>query len=245
MKRILLSFLCFLIVSAYAVAQEPQMFVAFQQQVKPSMDAAYQTAVKNLKNSCAQNKSAVTWSSYVFDDNSYIHFVPIKNLADLDKNMFSDLEGKIGKENLGKLWVEMDKCTDTQTSFAVTRTPSLSYILPAAGEENFSNVFYWFPIPGKEAEAEQIAMEWQKLYASKKAVTSMVVYKFAFGSEPGYAIVGDGKGPADFETRVQKTRELLGEEGAKLWAKTLLITKKFDTKTGWYLPDLSYIPATK
>jgi hypothetical protein len=241
MKKILILFLSFVIMPFIGRSQDV-MFAGYEHRVNPAMNVAYRDAVKNLKTSCQQNKSAAVWSSFTFDDNSYIHFVPIKAFGDLDKNMFADLEGKVGKEGMGKLFTDMDKCTETQSSFICIRMTALTYNAPSQGDENFSSVLYWTPTPGKEAEAELLIAEWHKLHVNKKAQLSMVTYKMLFGGDTGYAFVSTGKNELDVATRSAKTNELFGQEAASLWARSMAITKKYDTKTGWYVGELSNVP---
>jgi hypothetical protein len=238
MKKILL--LLFSLVSiSFSGNSQDVMFAGYQHQVKPSMNVSYRDAAKNLKTACQQSKSAAVWSSFQFDDNTYIHFVPIKAFGDLDKNMFSDLEAKVGKEGISKIWSDIDKCTESQSSFACIRMAAYTYNAPSQGDENYSNVLYWTPIPGKEVEAELIIAEWHKLHVSKKAAVSMVTYKVLFGADPGYVFVSTGKDPLDLASREAKTNELFGQEASSLWSRTMAITKKNDTKTAWFLAELS------
>jgi hypothetical protein len=165
--------------------------------------------------------------------------VPIKAFGDLDKNMFSDLETKVGKDGISKIWSDIDKCTESQSSFVCIRMAAYTYNAPSQGDENYSNVLYWTPIPGKEAEAELIIAEWHKLHVSRKAQLSMVTYKVLFGGDPGYVFVSTGKDPLDLASREAKTNELFGQEASSLWSRTMAITKKNDTKTAWVLAELS------
>ncbi len=237
MKKIIV-FLFSLAMTVSLLAQD-QMFAVYRHQVKPSMDQAYREAVKKLKTACQQNKLNISWISGAYDDNSYNHLVPIKSFADMDKNMFGDLETKIGKETVANLFREMDKCLESQTSFIAMRVAGLSY-LNAPEDELFRSVLYWYPEPGKEAEAEKIVGEWLNLHKSKNAPGGIITYKIVFGNEPGYAFVGWGKNRLDWATKSQKNDELFKDEASKLWAKTMLITKKYYTVAGWRANDLAY-----
>ena len=104
MKKKLTSILLFLLISWSSVAQDaPSMFAVYESHVRPSMDAAYHDAVKKFKAACQQHKMTFSWIAGELNDNSYIYLVPMKSFADLDKNMFADLETKIGKEALAGL----------------------------------------------------------------------------------------------------------------------------------------------
>lgn len=244
MKKIILMISVFLFVVTVAVSQQKaQRYAVYEDQVKPSMNGKYWECMKKVKTNSAQHKLAAGWTSVGFDDNSFIHMVPIANFADLDKNMFADLEAKMGKEAHQAMWAEFDQCIETSKSYIVTSLPEMSYMSPPV-DETFRDVMFWQVIPGQEKASEDILKEWVKLYESKKTPSGFLTFKVLFGSEPGYAIVSWGKNEADAATDFQKTKELLGEEAGKMWRKTLAITKKYYSKRGDILPDASYSAAT-
>lgn len=232
-------FLFVLAMTGSLLAQD-QMFAIYTHNVNPSMDMAYREAVKKLKTACQQNKlNTVSWLSGAYDDNSYNHLIPIKSFGDLDKNMFADLEAKIGKETLANIFREMEKCLESETSFVALRVASMSYLTPPA-DETFRDILYWYPQHGKAAEAEKIIGEWLKLYTSKNAPGGVITYKVLFGREPGYAFVSWGKNRLDWASKSQKNNELFGAEASKLWARTLEITKRYYSVQGWVATDLAY-----
>jgi len=241
MKKLINTSCCILFFAAYSVAQEaPDRFAIFEDNVKPSMDVQYKEALKKLKNACEENKiNSFSWVSVMFEDNSYHHLVPIKGMGDLDKNMMADLESKMGKEALSSIFNELNQCVDRQTSSVVSFHKDMSYLEPAEGE-NFRDLLFWYVLPGKEMEAEKIIMEWKGLYESKKAPNGYAVYKVDLGNEPGYVIVSWGKDEADHAVKMMKTHEMFGEEGNQLWSKTMLITKRYDSRRAWVLPEYSY-----
>lgn len=230
--------------TGYLLAQDmPTHFVVHEDIVKPSKTPMYTECMKKLKNASQQYKSGFGWTTVSHDDNSYIHVAPMKGFADLDKNPFADLEGKMGKEEMAKLWADFDQCVESHRSFTIEYMPQFSYLEPSEGE-NYRDMLFWFPIPGQEAAGEQLFKEWKALYESKKSPDGYVVYKAGFGLEPGYAIISWGKDEADAAMKAKKSRELLGEDAGKLWTKTQAITRKYYTKRGWVLTDYSYAPAT-
>jgi hypothetical protein len=81
----------------------------------------------------------------------------------------------------------------------------------------------------------------KKLYESKKAPTGFTVIKVVIGQLGEYAIVNWGTDATDQATKYQKTLDLIGEEGGKLWLKTKGITKEISNKRGDALPQFSYI----
>ncbi len=242
MKKNLISSFCFvLFFSGLMFAQQsaaPAKFAIYEDIVKPSMDAQYKEGLKKLKAACDLHKADFSWTSVVYDDNTYAHLIPIKGFADLDKNMMAGLETKMGKEALGGIFTELEKCVESSSSFVATMLPDLSYLSPQTGE-NYRDIMFWEVLPGKEAEGEKLIMEWLNLYKSKNAPNGVLTYKVLFGRAPGYAFVHWGKSPLDLETKSQKSNELFGEEAGKLWAKTMTMTKKYYHRKAWVLPDFS------
>ncbi|NIM59870.1 MAG: hypothetical protein GTO16_13165 [Candidatus Aminicenantes bacterium] len=62
---------------------------------------------------------------------------------------------------------------------------------------------------------------------------------------PLYIGFATGKSASDLFIHWEKQQELEAEEGKALWEKTWAVCRKFETKTGWFRPDLSYIPKEK
>lgn len=240
MKKSFTFLLVILFAAQLAFAQPPStMYSVHEDIVKPSMDTKYREAIKKLKAACEQYKLNFTWGTVVFDDGSYRHLAPIKSFADLDKNPFADLESKMGKEALGKIWAEFDACLESQSDFVMIQLPQLSYLTPGP-DENFRDITYWYPLPDKTAEAESILAEWKKLNETKKTGDGYLVYKVIFGREPVYSIATWGKDRADSANKGKKSEELAGEEAGKLWLRTQAITKRYYSKRANVSPEFSY-----
>jgi len=220
----------------------PTMFAVYEAQVKPSSTTAYRDAVKKFVATCKQQKMSFSWVTGSLDDNSYVYIVPIKGFADLDKNMFDDLQKKIGTDAMAGLFKSLDVCTETQTSTVELLMPKLSYLQPGP-DDNFRNVFYWVPQVGKMAEAEALLAEWVKASSSKNCPAGFQIFRTVFGGQPRFISVSWGKNQADLAQKLQKNHELMGDEGAKLWEKVLSITKSYYTKVGWIENELGYAPA--
>lgn len=243
MKKIITALVALLFAGSTGIAQDaPSMYAVYEEHVKPSMDAAYVAAVKKLKAACEQNNADISWTSASFDDNTYVHYVPIKSFADMDKDGFAKVVTKLGKEAYAALWQDINKCVESHDSFVASRIPALSY-LTATPEDNYREILYWYPEPGREGEAEKLLNEWITLFQGKKAVSGVSTWRTAFGTDNFYAFISWGKNELDLATKDSKNNELFGEEDDKLWAKTLTMTKKTFRKTGWMRRDLSYSAA--
>lgn len=242
MKKIFCVLGCALIAVCQTLAQEaPSMFALYRDNVKPSKNAQYREGVKKLKAACEQNKLAFRWTTYAFDDNSYYHVVPIKAFSELDNKPFAPLAEKLGKEAMASLWNTIQQCVESQSSSVIVRLTSLSYLEPTA-EDRFLEVTSWQVDTDKAGDAEKILAEWKQLNTAKNTPSGFTAYKIVFGAELGYFVNSWGKSIFDWADKEQKSNQLLGEEGDKMWQKTLSITRKYDSHKAWRQPDLSYVP---
>ena len=240
MKRITL--ICgILSFAGLAVAQEaPLQFYSHEDIVKPSRDAEYLNFLKKLKETYQEHNVNFQWNTFVMDDNSYLHFAPIKgfDIAGVYKS-FGDAEARVGKEAWEKLWAEKGNYIESHNDFLTASLPQYAYLAPAEGE-NFRHVMFWLPLPGKQADVDQLMKEWLDLHKSKSSPRGYQTFRTLFGGEPGYVIVNWGKDELDWITKSKKNNELMGEDAAKLWARTMAITQKIYRKNGWFLPEVSY-----
>jgi hypothetical protein len=55
-------------------------------------------------------------------------------------------------------------------------------------------------------------------------------------------VVNWAKDPVEMEKQGMMVIETLGEAGQELYARTLALTKRMESITGWMRPDLSYMP---
>ena len=62
---------------------------------------------------------------------------------------------------------------------------------------------------------------------------------------PAYIVEFSAKSAADQETHYEKVIASLGEEGMALLQKMFALTREVELKTGWFRPELSYLPKEK
>jgi hypothetical protein len=82
------------------------------------------------------------------------------------------------------------------------------------------------------------------LYKSKNLEDINYGWKLYMGDigtdMPFYFFIHSGKNAADFWYQEEKRHEAMGKELPDLWWKVLETIRKYEYKTGWYRPDLSY-----
>ena len=238
--------LCALNVYAQEEESQSQLFRIHEDVVKPSMVGKYENAAKELKASLTTHGiTSVSYLTANTDDFHFMYVTEIANMAALDQDPFSDLAKKMGEEAMQAMWANFADCYDSHKNFIASLQMDLSYD-PGTSEEdmNFRHWDWYYIYPDKGQEARAIAKEWHDLYTKNNIPTGYRIYTGGLGTEaPLYIVVQSAKNAADFESKNAKVNELLGEEAQELMQRTMAITRKFETKTGWMRPDLSYMPS--
>jgi hypothetical protein len=106
---------------------------------------------------------------------------------------------------------------------------------------------FCYILPGKESEFENICMEWVELDKEVNRSDGYDTFVVEMGKEmPLYFWTVRGISAADFHKQQEIYGTKAGEKAMELWTKkTLVLIKKLEDKTGWFRPDLSYIPKEK
>jgi hypothetical protein len=113
-------------------------------------------------------------------------------------------------------------------------------------EANFMIWTYCYVQPGKEREFEEICKDLVALYKRNNIPEEIHGYAGDIGTDmPLYLWTGRAKSAIDFYSQDEKEQEIFGKEHSMLWNKALSTLRKFEFKTGWFRPDLSYIPKEK
>mgnify|MGYP003626024249 CR=1 FL=1 len=239
-----------LLVIPFTNAQEinnKQAYVFHTDPVFPSKMAEYETVAKKLAAESKKHNSKMGWATFQMNGNNFVYVSPIKNMAELDENGFSDLQEKMGKEAFANLFVEFDKYYNLHTDYVMILDKELSYMptginITPEGLNYRHNTLYHFA-PKDYNKVLQVAKDFKKLYNEKGSKQYYRVYHSGFGTDGNYIMVAmASKSPADYENLRKENNELIGEEGQKLYEKLLENLLKMETMTGYMKPDLSYFP---
>jgi len=246
-NALIATLLVFMLVPLTTLAQEgkTQKFVVHEDVVKPHKMMAYEKASKafvaTLKEHAGPEAHFMAMSS---DDMRYIFISPIDNMAALDKNPFAKLEESLGKEATKEVFESWNGMFETHYDYILNLNPALSYNSGEIMEQgvNFRKIDYYYIFPDKMEEAFAIAKEWKELHANNNIASGYRVYSGGMGTEPMLMVVSWAKDAVQMEQNSMKVRETLGEAGQELYARTLALTKRMESITGWMRPDLSYMP---
>jgi len=254
--KVLIYLMAGLVVTLWAVnvwaqgeEQKAQLYFIEQVVVKPSMVAEYEAHVKEALDLFAKYNFPYSVHACSTDDFLYYLLFPVENYADIENlyKAFVELEEKTGAEQWQVMLKRVEGTLEYYQYSVFRYLPELSYTpeKPRLKPEEEIYLFweFWYLEFGKKIEFEGILKEWMDLYKSKNIPDGWSTYVGDIGTEmPVYVVVLSGKSAADYFSQLEKTIEVLGEEGQALVKKTWAAAKKYEQKTGRFRPDLSYTP---
>ncbi len=245
---------CLFTITTLAQAEKPktQLYMVFELVTKPSMAKDYENAVKEEFALLEECKFPHPWYVYSTDDFHYYFFSPMDNFASIDEmdKSYAEMAKKIGKQRWQAVMKRIDDKSEYYHMYMIRYKPDLSYTPenPRLKPEdaNFISIDFYYIQPGKEKEFEEVCKDYNALDKRKKIPNDYSFSVMAIGTEmPLYIGLARGRNASDLFSHWEKQQEIEGEEGKVLWEKTWAVCRKFETKTGWFRPDLSYIPEKK
>jgi hypothetical protein len=241
--------LCAFAAAVRAEEQKPQFFFVVEEVVKPSMVAEFEEATKKEFALIAEQNFPYACYTFNSDDYTYYYVWPLKDYADIGNLMkdWGEMVQKIGFKEWLALGERKGETFEHYKFWVMRHRPDLSYVQenPRFKPEE-ANFIYWsfcHVLPGKELEFENICKEWIEFDKKVNRMDSYDLYVGDIGTEmPFYFWTVRGKSAADFFNQQEIYGGKMGEEGMKLWGRTMALLRKFEDKTGYFRPGLSYIP---
>ena len=222
------------------------MFVVHTDNVKFEMMPKYEALALKLKKSCDEHKvDNMTWTAVTVEDGRYVYVSPIKNMAELDTNPMADLAKKIGEEEMGKMFNEMDECYDSHSDEIIHYIPSLSYMpegYSTAGKNEREYHFMYYS-PKHSKQMNEAMANVKKMFKDKGVKNGYQVYHSGFGSEENYYMVSiAGESDLAIVQGGEENDKLLGDEKDAVFWEVIKLATKYDQVDGEIRPDLSYSP---
>jgi hypothetical protein len=234
-----------------APAPKPVFITVHEEIVPPSMVARYESLTKEFLGMLAAknvNDPNIAFTTFMTPDFHYIFVSRLQGGLSGYETMFNAwmaLPDKVGKDK----WKELEtRSVGTMSSYnemLAARRDDLSYF-PATPrlkpeEQTYVRWQFYYLVPGKESESEQIARDYAALFKAKNIADGFVIYMAMSGQDlPLLVAAVAAKSPADWTANDDKVNAMLGNDLRALQARALAITRKFETREGWYRPDLSY-----
>jgi hypothetical protein len=237
----------------FSSAQAPanQLYALTEIVVEPAKAPDLEAAMKDWVAFYAKNKYPWPYTIYRTEDFHYYILAPVKDMADFGEMIKTDMElaEKGGPEFEGLMKRTGGAYVFMNSGMTVARY-DLSYAPERprvkTEEARFICWDYYYGLPGRENEAEQIAKEWQVLYKSKNIPDGFQVWMLVMGPDlPLLVAARWGKSQADFNAAEEKFLETMGDAYTALAKKTMGICRKYERRMGYRLDGLSYAPAAK
>lgn len=236
-----------------AEGQASQLFLVAEFIIKPSLVGQYETVVKEFFQLYAEHEFSFPINGFNMDDFHYFYGVPLKDYAELD-HLFKAKKSHTEKVGSTK-WQELlnrESAAYESYKYALYRyEPDLSYVPEnprlKPEEANFISYQYCSILPSKEGEFKEVLKEWAALHREKNIADGFETYRGDIGTDkPFYILAMRAKSAEDYRTQENRIIEILGEERVMtLREKTTVLLRKYEKKTGWSRPDLSYAPKGK
>lgn len=257
MKRTVLALALFALPFA-ALAQPapppaPTFITVHEEIVPPSMVARYESLTKEFLGMLAAkniNDPNIAFTAFMTPDFHYIYVSRLQGgLSGYETmfNAFMALPEKVGKEKWQDLMTRSIGTTSSYNELLAMRRDDLSYF-PATprlkpAEQVYVRWQFYYLVPGRESEAEQVAKDYAALFKAKNIADGFTIYMAMNGNDLPLLVAAIGaKSPADWASNDEKVNAMLGNDIRPLQARALAITRKFETREGWLRPDLSYPP---
>lgn len=234
--------LCFTITLSFA----QQMFIVFEDNVKPSKVIDYEKTVKAYNDACVEHNVDVYWQAASQDDFTYYYISPIEKMADLDEQPMKEMAEAMG-DKFKTMLTDMDKCTTASGSYIMYAIDELSHKAPEDADRSDLNYRAWYELH-YQAENKEKLMEGMKavkaMFEEKGSTEYYNVYHTGFGTMENYFLVSvAAKDAVDSETRGKANQEVLGPDRYETFDKVMAYVDEWIEHRGRMRPDLSYLPA--
>jgi hypothetical protein len=246
---LLLSILSISLISYSQDKSKNRLLVVWTNSVIPSQAEQYQNAVKKQAALMKKYNHATPYYVYSTEDYYYYWVTFIDNFAAFDDLSSQWFKFKSEAEiNDGFIHDQEFKGTTNYILPEILTTRSeLSYV--PAGQTfkpedlPYFRFGYCYAKRGVEKEFEDNWKLWVALFTKYDIPIGWTMYEGILGTETPFYIWGETyRNELDMATSRAKAYEKMGEEPTKLWQETERFLRKIEYKTGWYRPDLSYVP---
>ncbi|WP_299521290.1 hypothetical protein [Winogradskyella sp.] len=229
--------------------ESPTMFAVHTDNVKFEMIPKYEELSLKFKTLCEEHEiKDLNWTTISVEDGRYVYVMPIKNMAELDKNHMEEMEKKIGEDKINQMFTEFDECYDSYNTQIVHLKSELSYMPEGySTKEKNHREYHFLYYPPKNAKAMKEAMgKVKEMFKAKGIKNGYEVYHSGFGSDGIYYMVAiAGASEMAIAQGGEENDKLLGEEKDAVFWEVIKLTSKYDQVEANIRPDLSYWPAVE
>lgn len=243
LKLSIIAIVAFLLSSTITMNAQDQKYWILKDEVKPAMQAEYEKASKEFAEACkTYNVQDFSFNCWRHDNGSYVYSSVIKNMADLDRDIFKTLKDNMGKEKLQALYDRLDKSYYNEHSFIVTAKNDLSYMPNGAlNAGDFRKYHFFYITPENSKAVAEKLKEIKDLFAKKGSKEYYVIMHSGFGADEEFYLAILGAKDVQDEDRISnENNKLLGDDWTKKWNELFVLMTRHETETSMYRADLSY-----
>ncbi len=232
--------LCFTI----NISQAQKMYQVHVDYVNPSKVQEYEKTAKEFTEACKKHNPQASWILTRTSDMRYMYVSPMENYAELDKNVFADMEKAMG-DDWGNMFKNFNTCYDKHGDYVLVLDEGLTYmpegITQTPEDENYRKFYFLYYKPENQGKLREAMKGVKDLFASKGSKEYYRVYRSGFGVTDSYYMVAvAAKDEIDSATRGKANDELLGEGAKEVFGNLMKNASRFEEISAWMRPDLYY-----
>jgi hypothetical protein len=221
------------------------LMVIREDRVSPALTEDYEMALMDLKEFLTEkNIQGFNYFVHLREDYVYTHVIPVDRLEDLSNGLHSFIAKKINDPELDIILDYLNDATESNRYYITQFRPELSYIpgeLDWGDKITYRKWSYYRFESGSEDEVENTLLAWKKLYGQNGIKMGFRVYSGFIGIEQSTYILSTwAEGPLEYHQNLQAASEILGPDGASMWAKMMAEISEVEVVEGWFLPQYSY-----
>jgi len=191
------------------------------------------------------NFTELTFTGFWLENNTFMFVSWLDNMAQLDTNPWTALAQKAGEEKVETVMSGFGGKYNSHIDYVAHFHPDLSYKAEQLQEEgnDYREWDYFYYNEMNQDQMMSMAREWKKMYEDNNIESGYTVYSNGLGHEgPVIVIHRWAKDPVEMAQNNQKINQSFGETGKKLWEKTEALGYRMETRRGWFMPNISYMP---
>ena len=252
-KLLMVLFLFWISTSFRVVAQkeqEDQRLVVWETSVIPSQVRHYEEAIRKQAALLKKTNHQIPYWIYATDDHLYYWVTPIDDYGDIDglNEAWQEFLTTAEKEEGYNQIYEFRGTLNFLKPQVMLLRNELSFMPEArssGGPYHYFRFGLCFVNSGYQREFEKTWKKWVSLFEENDVRIGWNLYECRFGNELPYYVWGETyQDEKSMAAERAEANRILGEKSGKLWFETEQFLRKIEYQTGWYRPELSYIPPT-
>ncbi len=239
---------CYTIPNLLAQENQTSLLSIHEDAVITSQEDTYWETAVSLKKMMEENQvKGLTFWGFRMEDGTYMFVSPTENYASLDNNLWAEVSEKAGAEKFQQMMSGFGGTYLSHKDYMAVFHPDKSYKMDDITEnDRYREWHFQYVYPDKLDEYNEICDEWLSAFKEVDTPMGFGVYTNGFGMNgPVTVFMIWGENRMDVIEKNNKTTELMDGKREELWKRTKPLLYKLETKSGWLIDDLTYMPSTE